>query len=93
MFLNASGNDTLLLNNFISVNALPAPPIITVSGNILMSSSAALYQWELNSVPIPGATGQSFVANQSGFYSVVITDENGCSNSAGIDFIFTGVET
>src|SRR4030095_7707312 len=53
---NAFGCDTLLMQDFIIVNATPPFPIITQTGNVLTSSPAAAYQWQLNSVDIPGAT-------------------------------------
>lgn len=78
----------------IHVNYVPLPPVpsITQSGTLLLASAAYSYQWQLNGVDIPGATGQFYVANISGLYTVIITDENGCSSSASIDVI-TGIST
>jgi hypothetical protein len=87
---NASGNDTLVLNNFITVYPTPLFPVISVSGDTLTSSAATGYQWQFNTIPIPGATNQSYTVTQSGLYTVVVTDENGCSSSA--DYLFTGEE-
>jgi hypothetical protein len=53
-------------------------PTITAAGDLLTSSSAATYQWNHNGVPIPGATGQTYTALLDGFYTVSITDANGC---------------
>lgn len=39
----------------------------------------AAYQWNLNGVPIPGATGQCLVVTQSGTYSLTGTTAFGCS--------------
>lgn len=78
---NAYGTDTLVLTNYITVYATPGIPTITVNGYVLTSSNAATYQWQFNSADIPGATNQSYTVTQTGFYSVIISDENGCVNS------------
>jgi len=46
----------------------------------------------LNSLDITGASNQLYEVAQSGLYTVVITDSNGCTNSATIDVVFTGIE-
>ncbi len=48
-------------------------PVITISGNVLTSTTADAYQWYLNGNLISGATGQSYTASSSGIYSVVIS--------------------
>ncbi len=69
-------------NVMSTVNPLPNVPVVTQNGDTLISSAATSYQWYLNGNIIPGATGQSFLPNQSGNYTVVITDANGCSNTS-----------
>ncbi len=86
------GSDTLFLPGYITVFATPAIPTITQNGNVLTCSNAASYQWQFNSVDIPGATNQSYTVVQQGFYTVVISDENGCVSSATIYVDFTAVE-
>jgi len=81
---NANGYDTLTLTNYITVYSTPPFPTITQNGNVLTCSPATSYQWQLNAVNIPGATDQSYTATQGGLYTVVITDANGCVNSASI---------
>ena len=63
--------------------------VITSSGPVLsVSPASAAYQWYLYGVLIPGATGQSFSATQSGIYIVQATDSNGCTAvSKGYSFI------
>ncbi len=89
---NAYGTDTLTLTGYITVNATPAFPTITVNGNVLTSSNASSYQWQFNSVDIPGATNQSYTATQTGYYTVIIADENGCVSSATVYIDVTGIE-
>jgi len=78
---NANGNDTLTLDNYITVYATPPFPTIIQAGYLLTSSPASSYQWQFNSADIPGATNQSYTILQSGYYTVIVWDSNGCKNS------------
>jgi hypothetical protein len=70
----------------IIVNALPATPTLTVTGNpatglLLTASGGVSYQYYLNGVPVPGATNATLLLNsgmQNGSYTVVITNAIGC---------------
>jgi PKD repeat protein len=86
-----NGSDTLTLSNYITVHPTPPLPSISQTGYTLTSSTASAYQWQFNSVEIPGATNQSYEVTQSGFYTVFITDENGCSSSSTINVLITGI--
>ncbi len=80
----------------VTTNVLPAPatPVITQSMDTLFSSSATGNQWYLNGNPIPGATGASYIAGQSGNYTVVVTGGNGCTaTSQQYAFVATSVMT
>jgi hypothetical protein len=74
------------------VNATQPIPTITQLGNILFSSPAASYQWQLNTVDIPGATNQVYEVLQTGYYTVMVSDANGCENSATLYVEITGIE-
>jgi PKD repeat protein len=89
---NANGNDTLTLSNYITVIPTPAAPIISQAGYTLTSTSSISYQWQLNSVDIPGATNQSYTVLQSGLYTVVVSDLNGCKNSSSVDILISGID-
>ncbi len=41
------------------------------------------WQWYFNGAPLPGATGPSFVPQQSGTYWAQLTDAIGCTNKSG----------
>jgi hypothetical protein len=87
---NAYTSDTLFLPNFIVVNPNPVVPTITQINDTLFSSTNPAYvsyQWYLNNVLISGATDTLYVAPVSGNYSVVVTDANGCSNTADVDIV------
>ncbi len=80
--------DTVTATINVTVNPAPAIPTISFVNNILTSTSATSYQWYLNSNVIPGATSQSYTPMQNGFYTVVVTNANGCSaTSASFDVL------
>jgi len=88
----ANGSSELTLSNYITVYATPPFPVITQNGYTLTSSPADSYQWELNATDIPGATNQSYEVLQTGFYTVVVTDSNGCKNSSVLYVQITGID-
>ncbi|MBA2422605.1 MAG: T9SS type A sorting domain-containing protein, partial [Chitinophagales bacterium] len=90
---NANGSDTLTLADYITVYDTPPFPTISQNGNTLTASPADSYQWQLNSLDIPGATNQTYDVTQNGLHTVIITDSNGCTNSATIDVVFTSIES
>ena len=77
----------------VTVNPNPPSPNIIQVLESLVSDMASGYQWYFNNAIIPGATSQSYHPTQSGSYSVVITDVNGCTaSSSGYPFIPTSAE-
>ena len=88
---SASGNDTITLLDYITVYATPPFPTISQSGYTLTSSTAITYQWQFNSVDISGATNQSYDATQTGYYSVIITDQNGCVSATTVYVLIEGI--
>lgn len=89
---NANGNDTLTLEDYISVYATPGLPIITQDGYVLTSTPSFTYQWQLNTVNIPGATNQTYTVLQSGLYTVLTGNEQGCISSVDYYVLITGVD-
>ena len=66
-------------SNRIPISVYPLPPVsISVNGDTLTAYNAVTYQWFLNNVPIAGATNSVYIAQQSGNYTVAVTDSNGC---------------
>ncbi|HYV90603.1 MAG TPA: kelch repeat-containing protein [Chitinophagales bacterium] len=88
---NANGNDTLTLTNYITVYPTPPFPTITQVGYTLTSSPATSYQWQFNSADIPGATNQSYTILQTGYYTVIVSDTNGCINSITVYIVISGI--
>jgi PKD repeat protein len=78
---NASGTDTVVYSNYITVYQNPPTPVITASGDTLCTVPLmAGYQWYFNgSVLIPGAVNYCYIAIFPGTYSVMVTDSSGCS--------------
>jgi hypothetical protein len=64
---------------YMTVNSVPAPPVITVLENTLFSSSPVGNSWYYSGNMIPGANGSSYVATQNGLYWAIVTI-NECSS-------------
>lgn len=91
---SGGGTDSAVAILFVTVNATPAIPQISLVNDTLFSTPATSYQWFLNTVIIPGATDQYHVVSQNGFYSVEITDSVGCTALSTADYIdITGIAT
>ncbi len=80
---NMEGCDsTIMLQLTFNV---PEKPVVTVDKLVLGTSrSYNTYQWLLNEQPIEGATDRNFTVSVNGFYKVVITDENGCTDTSEV---------
>jgi len=75
------------------VNPTPPTPVITSSGDTLTSDTPTGNQWYFNGIAIVGATSQTWVAQQTGWYWDVVT-LLGCSSAASnhIYIVKVGVE-
>lgn len=69
----------ICLGIFFQSSVSPLYPIISRFGDILTSSPGSSYQWYFNSLPIPNATSQTYLASQTGVYFVEVFDNFGCS--------------
>ena len=78
--VNTCGNGTISANFNVSINAIPAAPVVTAAGNVLTSSASAGNRWYYEGTAIAGATAQTYtVVSHTGYYSCVVTT-NGCSS-------------
>ncbi|HEX6916287.1 MAG TPA: HYR domain-containing protein [Chitinophagaceae bacterium] len=86
-----NGNPALSTDATLTVIVGFATPTITASGPTticgsgsvtLTSSNGGSYQWQNNGVNIPGANGQSYTANASGSYTVMVTNGSCTVSSA-----------
>jgi hypothetical protein len=78
----------------VTVNPLPATPIITQNDNILHSDATIGNQWYNQAGLITGATNQDYTVTSNGNYYVIVT-LNGCnSNSSNtINVVLTRIES
>ncbi len=76
---NALGCLDTSLATIVNLNPLPEP-VITANGSTLITGTFTSYQWQHNGTNITGATQQDYTFNiNSGAYTVLVTDSNGCS--------------
>ncbi len=67
-------------SNHLTVSVYPLPPVsISVNGDTLSAYNAVTYQWYLNNSIINGASNNVYIAQQTGSYTVAISDSNGCT--------------
>ena len=92
--VNSCGNGTVSPNFAVSVNAIPAAPVVTNTGTTLYSNTATGNQWYFEGTLIVGATAQTYVATQDGYYWSIVT-VNGCSSAESNhkQIITTGIDT
>jgi uncharacterized repeat protein (TIGR01451 family) len=65
----------------ITVNALPGI-VITENGSTLTAPEGVAWQWYVNNEIIENATSQEYTVPGGGYYSVVTTNEFGCSSES-----------
>lgn len=89
---NLCGDGTASPDLLLTVFPTPDAPEITVNGDLLTSNTAEGNQWYYNGAMIFGATGQTQLAQYSGWYWDVVT-KNGCDSdtSNNIYVIVTGM--
>jgi hypothetical protein len=73
----------------VTVNSPPAKPGITLSGNMLESSSSSGNQWFRDGSELQGATSQLLDPPGNGQYQVQVTDANGCVSELSDPFDVT----
>lgn len=66
----------------VTVFELPAVPQITQDGGVLSTTGTGTYQWYFEGVLIDGATEATLLTIGNGSYTVVTTNENGCSRTS-----------
>ena len=74
-----NGNCTAT-SNHLGIGVHPQPPVsISVNGDTLLAYNSLTYQWFLNGAAIQGANTPLWIATQTGSYTVLISDANGCT--------------
>ncbi|MEI6509229.1 MAG: T9SS type A sorting domain-containing protein [Bacteroidota bacterium] len=96
-----ANNCTDSVTKIITVKPNPIKPTVSViTKSQLQSTSAASYQWYLNTTVINGATQQTLIITKNGNYTVKADSTNGCSNlsdpftagSVGIEQVYSSNE-
>ncbi len=85
--LNAAGCDSSILLH-LTIDAPEA--IISVSGFVLSTGMFKTYQWLYEDEVIPGAAERSYTVSKNGNYKVVVTSEDGCTDTSDV-YIVTNV--
>lgn len=76
----------------VFVNPVPVPTISN-DGDTLYAGGGGSYVWLLDGVPILGATGDTYIATETGDYAVQVTDVTGCSAVSGtVHIMVTGID-
>ncbi|NDC40010.1 MAG: T9SS C-terminal target domain-containing protein, partial [Chitinophagia bacterium] len=77
----------------VTVSPQPNPIISMTAAHVLYTGSFVTYQWLYNGVAVPGANGSVLTSLGAGYYNVIVTDINGCTDTslAFIDSVTTGV--
>jgi len=65
----------------VFVEPIPAPEII-ITGSTLSVTEGTTWQWYLDGEMIPGATASSYEVMENGVYSVIVTNDAGCSGES-----------
>jgi hypothetical protein len=71
----------------LTVNPLPALSITVIGESLEATAGYSSYTWYLDEVEITGATDNILEPLEDGTYEVEVTDENGCTNTAAVDFV------
>ncbi len=84
-------NGTCIVNLTGTPVANPPHAIISfTTPNVLYTGSFAHYQWFRSGVAIPGANSSTYIFSVAGYYTVVITDINGCTDTSAVYIVHGG---
>ncbi|MFC2131321.1 SBBP repeat-containing protein [Bacteroidota bacterium] len=72
----------------IIINVVPVKPTISQSGKVLISSAEEGNQWFFNGDEIPDATNQFLMPEQTGYYTVQVTNSKYCKSDMSQPYNF-----
>jgi hypothetical protein len=88
---NSCGNGATSPNYPVTFTPTPEPPVISLIGDLLTSTAAEGNQWFLNGIPIAGATGQTWLAEEDGeYWTQLFLNNCAFDTSNHIDVVVTG---
>ena len=73
------------------MNSNPSTSLIFDGSSLLAGAGFSAYAWTLNGITIPGANTNEISVGEVGFYTVTVTDFNGCSATASFDVQVVGL--
>ena len=79
---SSTGSVTLTVNPLPTVALSGNNTICAGDSTLLTGTSGGTSQWYFNGVAIPGATSNTYYADQAGVYNMTKTNLNGCSDSS-----------
>jgi hypothetical protein len=75
----------------IEVNTNPSTSLIFDGASLLAGAGFSAYGWTLNGLAIPEANTNEISVGEVGFYTVTVTDANGCTATASFDVQVVGL--
>jgi hypothetical protein len=78
---NSCGEGAVSTGFHVTVNPIPAAPVVAIQWPVLQSSSSEGNQWFYQGNLVPDSTGQTFHAEQPGWYWAVVT-KLGCTSDS-----------
>ncbi|HYO21478.1 MAG TPA: gliding motility-associated C-terminal domain-containing protein [Flavisolibacter sp.] len=86
-----ASNSAVITGGAVTASISPTSATICPGNSqVLTATGNGTYQWYRNNVAIPGATSATYPANQSGAYTVLITNGS-CSTQSNIALVTLGV--
>lgn len=84
----------IVVNNLPSVSLTPSSDTTYCFGDsiLISGSSGGSSQWYMNGSLINGATSNTLYVSSDGYYNMVKTNSNGCSDSSAVGIMITGID-
>lgn len=78
-----TGNCHFVVDTFYVRGGIPPLDILYNGSTLSTSETYTNYQWYYRGALVPGANSQQYAATDTGWYSVVVSNAYGCSDSTG----------
>lgn len=84
---NGFGSDTISLPSYLTVNALPPPPVLFISNDTIfcvIDPNYTSYQWYDTTGMISGATNSYYVPPFTGLFGLSVYNQQGCEAASSM---------